>query len=1199
MSKKTSPLCRSTRGTSLLLSLVLASATSAELVGAENQEADSPKRAGPVIELHPRDGLVLESTVGTPPDPNEKPKWVADEVLFKLKDPIAAENLSQGQLTESRALKKEMFMDRHHLTAAHLSPSGERPMRHRGFYRAALPSGKPMEASLQELRSDPDVEWAAPNYLYYTQATQPNDPRYGRQYHARYVGLESAWDSHTGSADVVVAIIDTGVHYNHRDLNDNIWTNPGEIPNDGIDNDGNGFIDDQMGWDFVSASASDVASGEDPGPRDNDPMDFHGHGTHVAGIVGAEGNNGTGVTGVAWDVSLMVVRAGYKNTRNQGVLADADIADALYYACDNGAHIVNMSFGGSLPSLLHRTVTSYCVEKGVLLVAAAGNSWSNTRFYPAAYDEVFAVAASDRMNDKAFFSSYGIWIDVTAPGDNIWSTLATGGYGVMSGTSMAAPIVCGVAALLKSARPEMTAEELALHLRASARDLNATAADFFTGLGAGLVQADLVTDTADLPPHLGVVSIASEWHNRSEGTIDLRPTVRNFSAKEEVVSIDLSTNDAYLSVIDGTADSGVVTSNQLMSASDSFQLQLIPGTPDTHLAEFTLSISTDGGLISSSEFKIPLSAIFQTSFWVADAADPVVYGKPRLAEHPDGSVSLVYYTFNASPNNQIYHRIRFPDGSWSDAQSLPNAPGESQAFHTVLATDDGNLHTSYVQVEENRGTFSWELYYALYDPQSMTWAATPLTQSANLFGTIFGHVTCLFEDADKQVNIMYPSLRNGRNGIFQIRQEDGVWRAPERVLEQDYDRPIFDFHCFTDSNQQPIALWREGLEMYYAQSIDGSWSLASLITTGKTGSKFGAGKDSAGNIHIGFLANGTSRMTHMAFDGQVWSTATRTFPKYRSNLYKFIMNSEDQPEVYTHYPTPSEKLHHQVFDGQAWEAQSWVFSIDTLSLDDDVLKTGRGETLLAQSYYFSPGSPGAINLISSRPYVEWQPSPPSVTAGRSVANDQIVARFSSDQNEGIAGYRVALGSAPGLDDVQAWTTALVNDTKYTFQFDALNALTVGRTYFVGVRALGNNGYWSSIGSSNGVGAKDQVLTVAVDIRPGSDANPIGRLGQGSLPVAILGSDIFDVSEVDPTTLAFGPDAAAPRHDLSKPGVFDDHLHDVNDDGITDLLSHFRSEDTGIEANDKEGCITGEMNDGTPFEGCDGIRTIRGGRRAQR
>jgi subtilisin family serine protease len=366
------------------------------------------------------------------------------------------------------------------------------------------------------LHKDPDIEWAEPVFIYKTGAT-PDDPIYDTEQedYLELINLENAWEISTGSSDVVVAVIDSGVNYDHEDLENNIWANPGEELN-GEDDDDNGFIDDIRGWDFVDIDEDFVISGEDSGPADNDPMDFGGHGTHVAGIIGAQGNNSLGVTGVSWNVRIMPLRAGYYNTSNQGVVSYAP--EALNYACNNGADIVNMSFGFPGPTYSYALMDAIddCVEKGVLLIAGAGNSDSSITSYPAGYEDVIAVAAIYGYKNKiqkAGFSNFGIWVDIAAPGVGIYSTwvddsnTTNNNYKSIDGTSMAAPIVSGIAALLKSAKPELTAYELSRHLYAYSRNISEDEPDYHMDLGAGLVQAVLDKETSDLPGMVKVVSL--------------------------------------------------------------------------------------------------------------------------------------------------------------------------------------------------------------------------------------------------------------------------------------------------------------------------------------------------------------------------------------------------------------------------------------------------------------------------------------------------------------------------------------------------------------------------------------------------------------------------------------------------------------------------------------------------------------------
>jgi subtilisin family serine protease len=255
------------------------------------------------------------------------------------------------------------------------------------------------------------------------------------------MGIESAWRQTTG-AGVTVAIVDSGADLGHPDLVPNLWTNPGEIPGNGVDDDGNGYVDDVHGFDFVDG--------------DGTPQDANGHGTHVAGIVGARGGNGIGTAGVAWNVKLMIVRVLDANAQG----TTTSVAQGIRYAVDNGARIVNLSLAGptSTPDL--ESAVQYAQARGVLVVVAAGNDGhdlASAPTYPAAYGEsnVIGVAATTRDGGLSSVSDYGPGADVAAPGEEILSTALGGGYEWRTGTSMAAPQVTGALALLASVRPDL------------------------------------------------------------------------------------------------------------------------------------------------------------------------------------------------------------------------------------------------------------------------------------------------------------------------------------------------------------------------------------------------------------------------------------------------------------------------------------------------------------------------------------------------------------------------------------------------------------------------------------------------------------------------------------------------------------------------------------------------------------------------
>lgn len=304
-----------------------------------------------------------------------------------------------------------------------------------------------LEEMLEKLNNDFYVEYAEPNYSVKVKGTPVEEPYYNSQWSLKNtitkgldINIEPVWKTLTGSPKVIVGVIDSGVDYNHKDLKDNIWTNTIEIPNNGIDDDKNGYIDDYVGWDFVNG--------------DNSPEDDNGHGTHVSGIIAAE-NNGTGIVGVSPDVKVMALKAGDK----EGKIYTDSAIEAIEYGVKKGVKIFNLSYGGNDYS---QSEYETMKNANALFICAAGNEISNNdliQHYPSNYNipNIITVASFDRMGKLSYFSNYGQnTVDIAAPGSDIYSTLPKNAYGFMGGTSMAAPHVSGVAALLLSYNPELT-----------------------------------------------------------------------------------------------------------------------------------------------------------------------------------------------------------------------------------------------------------------------------------------------------------------------------------------------------------------------------------------------------------------------------------------------------------------------------------------------------------------------------------------------------------------------------------------------------------------------------------------------------------------------------------------------------------------------------------------------------------------------
>lgn len=313
--------------------------------------------------------------------------------------------------------------------------------------------------AVENIQSSPEVYYMEPNYLYTipagmnkmdklinSQLDKPNDNRFDELWGLHNVGqlggtkgidinALNAWKLTKGHTQIKVAVIDTGIDYTHPDLKANIWTNPGEIAGNGIDDDKNGYVDDIHGWDFAN--------------HDNDPMDDNLHGTHCAGTIGAVHNNSEGVAGVMANVQLIALK--FLTAHGSGSTAGA--IEAIDYATKMGAHVMSNSWGGGGKSTAMYEAIARASQKGIVFVAAAGNSKSNNDVYPTypasyALPNVIAVAAVDNQGKPASFSNFGKrTVHVAAPGVNILSTVPGGKYRSLSGTSMAAPHVSGVVGL--------------------------------------------------------------------------------------------------------------------------------------------------------------------------------------------------------------------------------------------------------------------------------------------------------------------------------------------------------------------------------------------------------------------------------------------------------------------------------------------------------------------------------------------------------------------------------------------------------------------------------------------------------------------------------------------------------------------------------------------------------------------------------
>jgi Tol biopolymer transport system component len=363
-----------------------------------------------------------------------------------------------------------------------------------GWHRVELPPEMDLRAGIRWFKTHRDVALVEPNHRYSLHAAS-NDPELPRLFGLERIGATTgAWARQTGRSNIVVAVLDTGIDPVHPDLAPNLWRNTREIPDNRHDDDGNGWVDDVLGIDVVEG--------------DGDPADDSGHGTHVAGTIGAVGNNGRGISGVCWEVRLMAVRVASVDD----FATTAGLVNAFSYVAEMRARgedirVINCSWGGGFPSAALREAVGMAGAAGILIICSAGNEHQDNDLfptYPAGYDcpQILSVAASTACDDPASFSNFGrTTVHLAAPGSGILSTYRGGDrYALFSGTSMSSPHVSGAAALIASGRPELTAGDLRALLLSSVDVLPSWAGKVVSGGRLNLARALELAETGTIPP---------------------------------------------------------------------------------------------------------------------------------------------------------------------------------------------------------------------------------------------------------------------------------------------------------------------------------------------------------------------------------------------------------------------------------------------------------------------------------------------------------------------------------------------------------------------------------------------------------------------------------------------------------------------------------------------------------------------------
>ena len=411
------------------------------------------------------------ATFGQVPEQN-------NQIILKLKNEITGSTKSSCKQSSIGYSKVDSLNQLFHAIKIKKQLTGRKSKKY--IYIIQFPEGTNIQQIIDEYYKTGEIEYAEPNNKGSGGGTQeivPNDQYYFRQWALQNDGtfslspavtgadiqMEDAWGIEQGDSNIIVGIIDSGTKLNHPEFSGRIWKNYNDIPNNGIDDDANGFVDDVTGWDFANS--------------DNDPSDDEGHGTNVAGIIGANGDNAIGYAGVDWNCKLMILK-GIDNT-NFGLYSWW--AEAIYYAVDNGAKVLNMSLGGSGPSTTLEDAVDYALNNNVVVVVSMMNENTGEVYYPAGFNGVIAVGSTDADDNRSdpFFwsetsgSNYGNHISVTAPGNFIYGLnyQSNSNYGsYWGGTSQATPHVAGLASLLLAQNPNRTPAQIKSIIEATAED---------------------------------------------------------------------------------------------------------------------------------------------------------------------------------------------------------------------------------------------------------------------------------------------------------------------------------------------------------------------------------------------------------------------------------------------------------------------------------------------------------------------------------------------------------------------------------------------------------------------------------------------------------------------------------------------------------------------------------------------------------
>ncbi|MES2418450.1 MAG: S8 family serine peptidase [Bacteroidota bacterium] len=469
------------------------------------------------------------------------------------------------------------------------------------LYVAHYEGNKSITTVINALLKDEQISYAEPSYIYKT-AFVPNDPGYANQSYLTKLQVTQAWDVLKDAGNVIIGIVDSGSDLQHEDLAANIYLNTKD-PVNGIDDDGDGYIDNYFGWDFVGNSASTMIPDNNPAVT----SDSTGHGVHVSGIASAVSNNGRGVASIAYNAKLMIVKTGADNnakTIYKGY-------EGIKYAADHGANIINCSWGGPGGGQFGQEMIDYAISKGCLVVAAAGNEASDVPGYPAAYKGVLSVASVTTGDLKSSFSNYGYTVDISAPGSSIYNTLNGNKYGVLSGTSMATPMVASAAALVKAKYPGYNGLQIGEVLRTTADPIDSSNPTYAGKLGKGRLNVFKALTQATSSVRYQQIIVADQINgSRAPGNeLTLKLDLKSFLLPVSGLNVNISSSSAYVQLLDPNLVVGNLGTLETKTNLGPIRVKVLANAPQNEEVTFKFTYTGNGGTYTDTEFYTLIVAL--------------------------------------------------------------------------------------------------------------------------------------------------------------------------------------------------------------------------------------------------------------------------------------------------------------------------------------------------------------------------------------------------------------------------------------------------------------------------------------------------------------------------------------------------------------------------------------------------------------